>query len=80
MAVGDQQGRLVAADVLDRDLAGRRADALERDDVFVQLRVAVAAGPVDGVAFPGAGGQGGQAGELAFAALAQGEPGDAASG
>src|SRR5487761_1606224 len=43
------------------------------------MRVAVAAGPVDGVVFPGAGGQGGQAGEFGLAALAQGEPGDAAA-
>ena len=77
MVVGDEQGGLVAADVFDGDLAGRGADALERDRVFVQVGVAVAAGPVDGVVFPGGGGQGGQAGEFGLAALAQGEPGDA---
>ncbi len=78
--VGDEQGGLVAADVADGDLADRRADALESDHVFVQMRVAVAAGAVDGVVFPRAGGQGGEAGELGLAALAQGEPGDAAGG
>ena len=61
------------------NLAGRCADAFEGDHVFVQVGVAVAAGPLDGVVFPCAGGQGGQAGELGLAALAQGEPGDAAA-
>ncbi len=37
--VGDEQGGLVAADVLDRDLADLGADAREVDHVFVQLRV-----------------------------------------
>ena len=80
VAVGDQQGGLVAADVADGDLADRRADALERDGVFVQVGVAVAAGAVDGGAGPRAGGQRGEPGEFGLAALAQGEPGDVAAG
>ena len=48
--------------------------------VFVQVGVAVAAGALDGGVLPRAGGQRGEAGELGLAALAQGEPGDAAGG
>src|SRR5207247_8073019 len=39
-----------------------------------------AGGPGDGRALPGGGGQGGETGELVLAALAQGEPVDAAAG
>jgi hypothetical protein len=46
----------------------------------VQAGPPVAAGAGDGDGLPRRGGQGGQAGELVLAALAQGEPVDAAAG
>jgi hypothetical protein len=50
--VGDDQGGLVAADVLDRDLADLAADVFEPDQVFVQAGPPVAAGPGDDGGFP----------------------------
>ena len=47
---------------------------------FVQAGPPVAAGPGDDGGLPGAGGQGIEPGELGLAALAQGEPSDAAAG
>jgi len=70
--VGDDQGGLVAADVLDGDLADLAADVGELDQVFVQAGPAVAAGAGDGGGLPRAGGQGIEAGQFGLAALAQG--------
>jgi hypothetical protein len=78
--VGDDQGGLVAADVLDRDLVYPGADAGELDHVFAQAGPPVAAGPGDGDCRPAPGGQGIQPGKFGLAALAQGEPADAAAG
>ena len=50
--VGDQQGGLVTADVLHRDLADLRADLLQLDHVLMQAGPAVAAGPADGDGLP----------------------------
>jgi len=78
--VGDEQGWLVAADALHRDLPDLAVDFLELEHVFVQAGPPVAAGAGDGEGLPRRGGQRGQSLKLGLAALAQGEPADAAAG
>jgi hypothetical protein len=79
VVVADEQGGLVAADVVDGDLADGCVDAFEGDLVLVQVGVAVVAGAVEAGWFPCGGGQGGEPGEFSCAALAQREPADAAA-
>jgi len=68
------------ADAGDRDLAGLGAEVLDLDHVLVQPGPPVAAGPADRDGLPCRAGQRGQPRQLGSAALAQGEPADAAAG